>query len=129
MRNPYTKFQKLTIHGSKVMPCIFSRYLYYKVKMLKLSKGHHSRKNLFFFFSKVNQIIYSSPPISLSSFKAIVLTFFRYLAYKVKMPKFSKGHNYRKNDCYFFFIFFLYFFFIFFQKLSRPSTHNPLSAY
>ena len=64
------KFQKPIMHGSKVMLCIFSRYLSYKVKMLRFSTGQISRKP-FQMFSIVNQIIYLASPISLSGFKAM----------------------------------------------------------
>ena len=59
-------------------------------------------QDFFFFFfrifPKVYQVIYSSSPISLSSFKTIS----RYLAYNFKMPKFSKGRNSRKQFQVFF---------------------------
>ena len=68
------KFQKSSMHDVKVMLSIFLRYLAFMVKILKLPKGHNSR----FFFrivSKVNQVIYLSFPISLSSLKSIASIF------------------------------------------------------
>ena len=44
-------------------------------------------------YSKVNQVIYSSLPINLPSFKALAPTIFSYFADKVKMPNITKGHN------------------------------------
>ena len=41
--------------------------------------------------SKVNQVIYSSFPVSSPSLRS--KQFSRYLADKFKMPKFAKGHN------------------------------------
>ena len=56
--------------------------------MLKFSMG----QNILRIFSNLKQVTYSSSPISLSRFKTVAsIVFFRYLAYKVKMPKFSKG--------------------------------------
>ena len=42
---------------------------------------------------QVNKVIYSSFPISLSSFKTMASSFLRYLADKVKMLNFSNGHT------------------------------------
>ena len=61
-------------------------------KMPKFSKVHNSIKNLGIFW-KVNQVIYSSSPISMSRLKTKINFFLRYLANKVKMPEVSEGHN------------------------------------
>ena len=60
--------------------------------MLKLSKGHNSRKRRWL-FKKFNQVIYLSSPISWPSFKPLALTVFEIFYWQVKTPKFSKGHN------------------------------------
>ena len=55
----------------------------WQVKMPKFSKGHNSRNIWQIFFSKFNQIIYLSSPISWPSFKLLAQTVFEISCWQV----------------------------------------------
>ena len=69
-----------------------------KFEMPKSAKGHNSGK-IWQNFSKVNQVIYSSSPISWPSFKPLAQTLFGISCWQDFILIFSKGHyNSRKGD-------------------------------
>ena len=82
--------------------------------MPKFSKGHN-----FFFLDSFQKLTRSSTYhlVLACQVSRYVKFFLRYLAYKIKMPKFSKNHN----SCKQFRIFF-------FQKFIRSSICHSLSA-
>ena len=89
MRNPYTKFQNLSIHSSKLMLCT----KICNVKMPKTTKGHNLRSifQIFFFFK--NQVIYSLLPIYSSIFQGSSFNNFWDILLTRFHSNFSKGHN------------------------------------
>ena len=66
--------------------------------MPKFSKAHNSRKKIFGIFSKVNQVIYSSFPISLLSFNIKAQTDYEISCLQDFIAFFAKGHNSRKGQ-------------------------------
>ena len=65
--------------------------------MPKFSKGHDSGKK-HRFFSKVNQVIYSSSPIIILCFNIIAQLVLRYLADKISLHFFLKGTKEHNTD-------------------------------
>ena len=78
--------QSISLLDFKAIASIVLDILLTSLKCQNLQRVVTQEKKIYL---EVNQVIYSSFPISLSGFKQ----FSRYLAYKVKMPKFSKGYN------------------------------------
>ena len=73
------------------------------LNVLTFSKGHNHQENVFEIFSKVNQVIYLSFPISVSSFKITVwiVFFLDILLTMFKCPNFQRAIT-RKNSRFFF---------------------------
>ena len=70
----------------------FLRYLADKFKMLKFSKGRNSGKIRWIVFVKFNKVIYSSFPISWSSFKPLAQICFEISCWQVKKcPNFQRS--------------------------------------
>ena len=65
--------------------------------MPKITKGHNSRSIVFKISSKVNQVIFSSLPVYLSSFKALASIDFEIFCLQYCIHIFSKGHNLEKG--------------------------------
>ena len=68
MRNPYMKFQNISIHGSKLMLCTL------KQQMAKTCKGQLQQN--FIKFVENNQVISSSVPFNMSNIKTIAQILF-----------------------------------------------------
>ena len=86
------------------------RYLAYKVKMLKFSKHHKWKKAQIFFRSHLFHLLqicrwhatfFQYCQILKLKTRKWIKQSFRYLAYKVKMLKFSKHHKWKKAQIFF----------------------------